>query len=100
MPALVSAHGVTRNVSVDAIRAYLQTGYFAAPATPFVEVQKIRPAEVVTLDAADVVILTVFPLESVTYSVAPLIAVTVPIVAPPPKRPACRFTAIWAAPRP
>jgi asparagine synthase (glutamine-hydrolysing) len=50
--ALVAARGATRNVGVDAIRAYLQTGYFAAPATPFVEVQKVRPAELVTIDAA------------------------------------------------
>jgi asparagine synthase (glutamine-hydrolysing) len=52
--ALVAAHGGTRSVNVDAIRAYLQTGYFAGTATPFVEVQKVCPAEVVTIDAAGI----------------------------------------------
>jgi asparagine synthase (glutamine-hydrolysing) len=35
----------------DSLRGYLQFGCFVAPTTPFKEIQKVAPAEIVTIDA-------------------------------------------------
>ena len=50
--ALVSASPAAFDVNTQAVHGYLQSGYFAAPVTPFVSIQKVSPAEVVTIDAA------------------------------------------------
>jgi asparagine synthase (glutamine-hydrolysing) len=38
----------------EAIRGYLGIGAFAAPATPFAEIEKVAPAEIVTIDSAGI----------------------------------------------
>lgn len=41
----------TLHISMDAVHGYLQSGYFAAPGTPFSNIQKVLPGELVTIDA-------------------------------------------------
>jgi len=38
----------------DALRSFLRFGYFASPASPFLQARKVGPAELVTLDAGGV----------------------------------------------
>ncbi len=38
----------------DALRGFLRYGYFAAPTSPFAEVRKVGPAEIVTIDRSGV----------------------------------------------
>jgi asparagine synthase (glutamine-hydrolysing) len=39
------------NISTDAIHSYLKSGFFVAPKTPFTEIQKVLPGEMVTINA-------------------------------------------------
>ena len=50
--AAVPAQRLTADAS--ALRGFLRFGYFAAPTSPFAEVRKVAPAEVVTIDGAGV----------------------------------------------
>ena len=52
--ALAAADAGARHICTGSVHAYLQSGYFAAPATPFVGYQKVSPAEVVTIAAAGI----------------------------------------------
>lgn len=49
--ALSSSDSSALNVSMNAIQGYLQSGYFVAPETPFDDIQKVLPAELVAIDA-------------------------------------------------
>lgn len=42
------------NISTDAVHRYMQCGFFTSPSTPFTEIQKVSPGEVVTIDAANI----------------------------------------------
>jgi len=50
LAALAFADPGALDIDTNALHAYLQSGYFAAPATPFRSTQKVGPAEVVTID--------------------------------------------------
>jgi asparagine synthase (glutamine-hydrolysing) len=52
--ALVGESGATFTRSREAIHEYLATGCLAAPASPYREVQKVRPGEVVTIRSAGI----------------------------------------------
>lgn len=47
--AAPGSHAV--NISTNAVHRYLQSGFFVAPETPFKDVQKVSPGEVLTIDA-------------------------------------------------
>jgi asparagine synthase (glutamine-hydrolysing) len=49
--ALPSSDSVNLNISMKAVHGYLQSGYFAAPETPFKDIQKVLPGELLTIDA-------------------------------------------------
>ena len=49
--ALVLPNPNVFNISIDAIHSYLQSGFFVAPKTPFAEIQKVLPGEMVTINA-------------------------------------------------
>jgi len=49
--ALVSPDSQAFNISTNGIHGYLQSGFFVAPETPFKDIQKVSPGEVVTIDA-------------------------------------------------
>ena len=49
--ALHSPDSDALNISMNAVHGYLQSGYFVAPETPFSDVQKVLPGELVTIDA-------------------------------------------------
>jgi len=52
--ALVGESGATFTRSKEAIHEYLATGCLAAPASPYLEVQKVRPGEMVTIRASGI----------------------------------------------
>jgi asparagine synthase (glutamine-hydrolysing) len=52
--ALASDHTLSLSVAKPSLQRYLQHGCFLAPSTPFQEIQKVAPAEVVTIDAEGV----------------------------------------------
>ena len=49
--ALVLPNPNVFNISIDAIHSYLQSGFFVAPKTPFAEIQKVLPGEMVAINA-------------------------------------------------
>ncbi|HVM61820.1 MAG TPA: asparagine synthase (glutamine-hydrolyzing) [Verrucomicrobiae bacterium] len=49
--ALACDHGSPLTLDREALGNYLQFGCFAAPKSPFQEIQKVAPAEIVTIDA-------------------------------------------------
>jgi asparagine synthase (glutamine-hydrolysing) len=48
--ALVSPGSSTLSINTNAIHSYLQSGFFVAPESPFKEIQKVLPGEMVTID--------------------------------------------------
>ena len=48
--ALVSPDSHAYNISANAVHGYLQSGFFVAPETPFKNIQKVSPGEVLTID--------------------------------------------------
>ncbi|MDD5461404.1 MAG: asparagine synthase (glutamine-hydrolyzing) [Methylococcales bacterium] len=52
--ALLSPGSCALDISMNAVHGYLQAGYFVAPETPFDDVQKVLPAELVTIDAGGI----------------------------------------------
>lgn len=54
LSALVATSPDPPALDPDALAGYLRFGSFAAPATPFVGVEKVGPAEIVVIDAAGV----------------------------------------------
>ncbi len=49
--ALVTSTSQPFKIGTDAVHAYLQAGFFVSPTTPFTDIQKVSPGEVVTIDA-------------------------------------------------
>ena len=49
--ALAADESLELTLDGDALRGYLQFGSFAAPRSPFKEIQKVSPAEIVSIDA-------------------------------------------------
>ena len=49
--ALAEDESLALHLDAEALRGYLQFGSFAVPHSPFREIQKVGPAEVVTIDA-------------------------------------------------
>ncbi|MFZ2169522.1 MAG: asparagine synthase (glutamine-hydrolyzing), partial [Methylococcaceae bacterium] len=49
--ALLSSGPDTYDFSMNAVHGYLRSGFFVAPETPFSDVQKVLPGELVTIDA-------------------------------------------------
>ena len=49
--AIAADDSLGLNLDREALRGYLQFGCFVAPKTPFTEIQKVAPAEIVTIDA-------------------------------------------------
>lgn len=47
--ALVSPDSNSLNISTNAVHSYLQSGFFVAPETPFKDIQKVLPGEMVTI---------------------------------------------------
>jgi asparagine synthase (glutamine-hydrolysing) len=47
--ALVTSSLKTFDIGVDAVHNYLQAGFFVAPETPFANIQKVSPGEIVTI---------------------------------------------------
>lgn len=54
LAALTLGSPLPLHFSKPSLQKYLQSGSFAAPETPFTGVQKVMPAEIVTLDAAGI----------------------------------------------
>lgn len=54
LAALASDPTLTLTRDRDSLGAYLRSGLFASPSTPFAEVRKVAPGETVTFDAAGV----------------------------------------------
>jgi asparagine synthase (glutamine-hydrolysing) len=54
LAALVATSPDPPDLDLAALEGYLRVGYFASPATPFAGVEKVGPAELVTIDAAGV----------------------------------------------
>ncbi|MDD1644486.1 MAG: asparagine synthase (glutamine-hydrolyzing) [Methylococcaceae bacterium] len=52
--ALVSPGSHAYNISTNAVHGYLQSGFFVAPETPFKDIQKVTPGEVLTIDATGI----------------------------------------------
>ena len=52
--ALVAPGSHAYNISTNAVHGYLQSGFFIAPETPFNDIQKVSPGEVVTINAMGV----------------------------------------------
>lgn len=48
--ALVSSDSHAANIDTDAVHRYLQAGFFTAPESPFTDIQKVSPGELVTID--------------------------------------------------
>jgi len=48
--ALISPESSTLSINTNAIHSYLQSGFFVAPESPFKEIQKVLPGEMVTID--------------------------------------------------
>jgi asparagine synthase (glutamine-hydrolysing) len=48
--ALVSPGSHADTISTNAVHSYLQSGFFVAPETPFKDIQKVSPGEVITID--------------------------------------------------
>lgn len=48
--ALVSPGSSALSINSNAIHSYLQSGFFVAPESPFKEIQKVLPGEMVTID--------------------------------------------------
>ena len=53
--ALVSSSPDTFNIKPDAVQGYLQSGFFVSPNTPFTEIQKVSPGEMVTINNLGIV---------------------------------------------
>jgi asparagine synthase (glutamine-hydrolysing) len=49
--ALVAPGAHAFNISTNAVHGYLQAGFFVAPETPFTDLQKVSPGEVLTIAA-------------------------------------------------
>ena len=49
--ALVSPGSHAYPISKDAVHRYLQSGFFASPETPFKDIQKVSPGEILTINA-------------------------------------------------
>lgn len=49
--ALASPDSSTLSINTNAVHGYLQSGFFVAPETPFKEIQKVLPGEMVTIDS-------------------------------------------------
>ncbi len=47
--AFASAESHVGSLNINAIHGYLQSGYFVAPKTPFKDIQKVFPGEIVTI---------------------------------------------------
>ncbi len=52
--ALASQHRLPVNLDQPALKKYLQLGIFPAPATPFGEIQKLAPGQVIRLDESGI----------------------------------------------
>jgi asparagine synthase (glutamine-hydrolysing) len=52
--ALAVDESLTLRLDREALRGYLQFGSFAAPTAPFKEIQKVAPAEIVSIDAGGI----------------------------------------------
>ncbi len=52
--ALATDESLRLSLDTDALRGYLQFGSFAAPRTPFREIEKVGPAEIIAIDAGGV----------------------------------------------
>ncbi len=52
--ALATDESLRLSLDEDALRGYLQFGSFAAPRTPFREIEKVGPAEIVTIDVGGI----------------------------------------------
>ncbi|MFA6051022.1 MAG: asparagine synthase (glutamine-hydrolyzing) [Methylobacter sp.] len=52
--ALASPGSHALNISTNAVHGYLQSGFFVAPETPFKDIQKVPPGELVTIDATGI----------------------------------------------
>lgn len=52
--ALASLGSHALNISTNAVHGYLQSGFFVAPETPFKNIQKVPPGELVTIDATGI----------------------------------------------
>ncbi len=52
--ALVSRGGLPVNLAQDALRRYLQSGVFIAPDTPFTQIQKVGPGQIVLIEAGSI----------------------------------------------
>src|SRR5207247_5783349 len=51
---LAADKSLSLSLDRDALRGYLQFGSFAAPNAPFEEIQKVAPAEIVSIDAGGI----------------------------------------------
>ncbi len=49
--ALVAPNSHSYPISTNAVHGYLQSGFFVAPDTPFKNIQKVSPGELLTIDA-------------------------------------------------
>ena len=54
MAAIVSQKRLPVTLNQRALRKYLQFGFFPSPDSPFAEVQKVAPGEIIQLDAAGI----------------------------------------------
>ncbi len=52
--ALVSPGKHDFTISRNAVHSYMQAGFFVAPESPFKDIQKVLPGEIVTLDASGI----------------------------------------------
>jgi len=52
--ALVSPGSHELNISTNAVHNYLQSGFFVAPESPFKDIQKVSPGEVLTIDGTGI----------------------------------------------
>lgn len=52
--ALVMPASHTFNICTDAVHRYIQSGFFTSPTTPFTDIQKVSPGEVVTIDSTGI----------------------------------------------
>jgi asparagine synthase (glutamine-hydrolysing) len=51
---LVVSASHTSTINTDAVHRYMQCGFFTSPSTPFADIQKVSPGEVVTIDATGI----------------------------------------------
>lgn len=54
LSALIMSASQTFTIGTDAVHSYMQSGFFASPSTPFADIQKVAPGEVVTIDTAGI----------------------------------------------